>query len=290
MMKKLKDLLRKSPFLVTAKRRVFAQFDYSLIDVVSTFPAFKPNSAGRYRARAKMTIEAINQTTPMLAELSSYLNTRQLSPIKIDEFPKNEAESKAANELGELFSASGSDKARHGYHLLYGPVLQRRESITKIFEIGLGTNNTEIVSTMGLTAVPGASLRAFRDFCPNANVYGADIDRGILFSDERIRTFYVDQLKPSTFATIADQVGGGFDLVIDDGLHSPNANIASLIFGLKIVRPGGWVVIEDVALEARDIWDTVAALLHTKRFRAYIFHANTTLVFAVHADPTESIS
>ena len=40
---------------------------------------------------------------------------------------------------------------------------------------------------------PGASLKAFRDFFEKSKVYGADIDRKILFKDKRILTEYVDR-------------------------------------------------------------------------------------------------
>ena len=43
---------------------------------------------------------------------------------------------------------------------------------------------------------PGASLRVWRDYFPNAIIYGADIDKDILFAEERIKTFYIDQLDP----------------------------------------------------------------------------------------------
>jgi hypothetical protein len=50
---------------------------------------------------------------------------------------------------------------------------------------------------MGRTGTPGASLRAWRDYFPNAEIYGADIDREILFEEERISAFYVNQLSES---------------------------------------------------------------------------------------------
>ena len=279
----LKDLLRKSPILVKFKRRAVSSFDFSLINIVTAFAAFKPNSAGRYRARAKITLEAVNQTPLLLAQLSKLSGPPNFSSIEVDDFPSCALEREAATKLGELFEASGSDKARHGHHLLYGPILRQSDTVEKIFEIGLGTDDTEIVSTMGLGATPGASLRAFRDFCPNAEIFGADIDKRIMFSEARIKTYFVDQTDPSTFANIAAQVGSDFDLVIDDGLHSPNANIASLIFGLRVIKPGGWVVIEDISLEAGVLWEIVAALLPAGQFRTHIVRAKTTLLFAVQA-------
>ena len=62
--------------------------------------------------------------------------------------------------------------------------MKSQKSVNKIFEIGLGTNNIDIVSTMGKKGHPGASLRAFRDFCPNAEIYGADFDSRILFQEK----------------------------------------------------------------------------------------------------------
>ena len=37
-----------------------------------------------------------------------------------------------------------------------------------------------------------------------------------------------------------------FDLVIDDGLYAPGANLNVLEFALQHLRPGGYVVIEDI--------------------------------------------
>src|SRR5262249_16105280 len=138
----------------------------------------------------------------------------------------------------------------------------RRSDPLRLFEIGLGTNNPDVVSTMGPSGKPGASLRAFRDFCPNAQVFGADIDRPILFDEDRIRTYYVDQTKFSSFDELYSNLSGGmFDLVIDDGLHSPNANIATMLFALKILKPSGFFIVEDICSSSIPIWQVVAAIL-----------------------------
>jgi hypothetical protein len=276
-------LLRKSTLLVTLKRRLAAPFDFSLIDVLSTFAAFSANSAGTYRARARITVEAVNQTPLRLTELSNLFEKQNVCFTEMADFPVCQSEWDTAANLAKAFEAYGSDKARNGYHPLYGSILSEPDTIEKIFEIGLGTNNTDVLSNMGVNGTPGASLRAFRDFCPNAEIFGADIDMRILFSEDRIKTYFVDQTNSSTLTDLSKQVGGGFDLVIDDGLHSPNANLASLIFGLRVVKPGGWVVIEDIVLEAADLWKVAAALLPTEQYRAHIIRVNTTLAFAVQA-------
>ena len=62
-----------------------------------------------------------------------------------------------------------------------------------MIECGIGTNNPNIPSSMGIKGKPGASLRMWRDFFPNATVIGVDIDKNILFSETRIQTFQCDQ-------------------------------------------------------------------------------------------------
>ena len=46
---------------------------------------------------------------------------------------------------------------------------------------------------MGPKGKPGASVRAFRDYFTKAQIFGADIDSEILFSEKRIKTYEVDQ-------------------------------------------------------------------------------------------------
>lgn len=148
----------------------------------------------------------------------------------------------------------------------------------KIFEIGLGTHNTDVVSNMGYYGKPGASLRAFRDFFPNAMIFGADIDRRVLFEEERIRTFYLDQSLDSTFAALPDDVRSDLDLFIDDGLHATDANLRSLRFGCSMVRTGGFVVIEDIRQEALPVWQVVAALFGSE-WSPRIFKAASAYIF-----------
>lgn len=76
-----------------------------------------------------------------------------------------------------------------------------------ILEIGLGTNDPTLVSSMGSGGRPGPSLYAFKQYLPNANIYGADIDKDILFNEERINTCYVDQLDIKTFDNIKNTFG-----------------------------------------------------------------------------------
>lgn len=127
-----------------------------------------------------------------------------------------------------------------------------------MLEIGLGTNHEDVVSNMSSAGSPGASLRAFRDYLPAAQIFGADIDRRVLFEEERIRTFFVDQTSQKSVDHLASQLPGGLDLVIDDGLHSPDANMNVVSLAREVLRPGGWVVVEDIAESALPFWRVVS--------------------------------
>ena len=267
------------------KRHIRRHFDGSngitKHDVNTTFPLYSPSSAGSYKDKATLTIQAVNQIFTSLSSLSEQVNGCGLHIQNIEEFAQTPEDHEAVGELKILLDFYGSDKANlHNYHYLYGVILKNKKNIKDIFEIGLGSNNKDVVSNMGRNGKPGASHRAFRDYCETAEIYGADIDKRVLFQEDRIHTFFVNQTEPATFEDISTLLPRDFDLVIDDGLHSPNANINSLHFGLKIIRVGGWVVIEDIVAEAVPAWQVVAALL-PKKFKSHIFKSKNAIVFAV---------
>lgn len=103
---------------------------------------------------------------------------------------------------------------------------------------------------MGTNGKPGASLHVWRDYFPNARIIGADIDRTILFEDERIKTGYMDQTNPDSIQEFWKAVGvEGFDLMIDDGLHTFPAGVCLFENSILKLKNNGIYVIEDVGLQ-----------------------------------------
>jgi len=251
-------------------------------EIVDRLAAFAPNSEGTLRARGGLALQSAQQTFPLICELLKIILDPPREPVPLETFFVARSGTTEADELADLFSRYRSDKSSlHNYHLLYGPLLLalKRSERLRILEIGLGTSNTDTISHMGSSGMPGASLRAFRDFLPNAELYGADIDRRILFSEARIKTYFVDQTKPNTFSDLAGAIdAGSFDLIIDDGLHSPNANIATLIFALQFLKPNGFFIIEDIGTESIPIWQVVSKLLPDK-YNAKLIQAKNGLLF-----------
>ena len=136
----------------------------------------------------------------------------------------------------------------HTYADLYSRLFSHcRHGVKKVFECGIGTNNFSLASSMGIEGKPGASLRMWRDYFPNATIIGADIDRNILFKEERIRTFYVDQLDPLAISAFWEQVGlDDFDLMVDDGLHTFEAGRCLFEHSIPKLAEWGIYIIEDV--------------------------------------------
>ena len=156
------------------------------------------------------------------------------------------------SKLTDLMNFHGSDKGGknndHNYSEYYSEIFfYKRKKIKNFLEIGLGTNNTNLPSNMGSEGKPLASLRAWRDYFVNANIYGADIDKNILKDEERIKTFYVDQTNPETISALFKQIGlDKFDVILEDGLHEFNANICFFENAIDYLDDNGVYIIEDI--------------------------------------------
>ena len=172
---------------------------------------------------------------------------------KIEEFLSTERY-KIKTDMCKIFKDSGSDKSTyHNYTPLYDCLFSDfvgKES--NFFELGLGTNNTDVPSNMGKDGVPGASLYAFRTYLKNANICGADIDSRILFQDNNIWTFYVDQTDPKAIEYLWNSFEDTkFDIIIDDGLHSFPANKTFFDNSIHMLEEGGFYIIEDILLREK---------------------------------------
>lgn len=148
-----------------------------------------------------------------------------------------------------------------------------RHKTVRIFELGLGTNNPELPSTMGVSGRPGASLRGWRELFPHSCVFGADIDRAILFQSDRIKTFYCDQLSQVAIRDLWSQPDllSGMDIIIEDGLHTFEANVSFLEGSIEHLRPGGIYVVEDIQTEMVSRWRNQVETVYSKKHQTLVF-------------------
>ena len=155
-------------------------------------------------------------------------------------------------ELKKLMDFYGSDKGgknnQHNFAQYYSDIFNnKKEKVKNFLEIGLGSNNLDVPSNMGVDGKPLASLRAWRDYFIYGNIYGADIDKNILQNEERIKTFYVDQTNPTSIKEMFKNIGiSKFDIILEDGLHEFNANICFFENSIEYLTDDGVYIIEDV--------------------------------------------
>ena len=171
---------------------------------------------------------------------------------------------KNRESLAECFARYGSDKTANGYtptyERIFGPI---RDDSIELLEIGIGTMIPNVPSSMvyvyGEDGAyrPGASLRAWRDYFQYGLITGGDVQNDCLFSDHRIETKLFD----STDKTACDAALGPqrYNIIIDDGLHTADANIATFRNLWPRVEPGGWYIIEDVHAPLSNMWKSIFA-------------------------------
>jgi predicted O-methyltransferase YrrM len=134
----------------------------------------------------------------------------------------------------------------HSYYTLYSDYLhERRKKVKKVLEIGVFT---------------GYSMLMWREYFPNAEIVGIDIDLGQKWMGKDARDLCKGKDRitliedDGTNKNIAKQIGekyGMFDVIIDDGSHHPTHQILSLIHYLPFLNPDGIFIIEDIITETQ---------------------------------------
>jgi len=115
--------------------------------------------------------------------------------------------------LQEIASRHGTDKAAAGhsyidfYEELFAPL---RDRPIRLLEIGVGGNEDPRQG--------GASLRAWKEYFPKAEIIGLDYFDKSRFAEERIHVERGDQADPVTLDRLIARYAP-FDIVIDDGSH-----------------------------------------------------------------------
>lgn len=152
------------------------------------------------------------------------------------------------------------NKSRHNYTYIYDGLFSHiRRNPIRLFELGIGSNNTSIQSNMGPGGKPGASLRAWRDYFQNAFIFGADIDVFCIMSENRLKTYYCDQTNPTIIANMWAHdplLHDEFDILIEDGLHTFEANLCFFENSCWKLKKGGIYVIEDIEKKNISRWET----------------------------------
>ena len=235
-----------------------------LIQEMTKAPDF-PGSRASQKQWLEISLLGFQNTIPALLDLAETQNEgRELViPKSIEIFDSNED----VLALRKILDKQGSDKgSKHQYDLIYANMLRlRRNEDISILEIGLGTNKSDAPSNMGKAGVPGASLKAWKEYFPRGVIVGCDIDSRILFQEDRITTYELDQTSAPSWRKFLAQVPiKEFDLIVDDGLHAPFPNLSTVKQTLPLLTNDGILVIEDITKAAIPVWELLRVVFKTK--------------------------
>lgn len=237
----------------------------SQLNVLKEFSEFSPNVSGDIDKKIETTIYNIKNFSKSIIDLSG-------SNKKIKEF--NTMDDSEDRELGNLFYKYGSDKKTHEYDYLYKYVIENSEKIELLVEIGIGSNNTDVLSNMSERGKPGASLRAFRDYLSESKIIGLEYDKSVLFFEDRIETYFYDQHSKESINEISKKYYKQVDILIDDGLHSIIANINTIDLAKNVLKPNGYLIIEDIGFDSLNLFN-IAFELVANDFSLELFTNNS---------------
>lgn len=137
--------------------------------------------------------------------------------------------------LTQLCEKYKSDKCDSGHKFIeiYEDLLSPyRDQMGSFFEIGI---------------LNGASHLMWREYFPNADIYGIDIkDYSAKSKGTGIKTFVADQSNREDLTNALDYFRNSFDVILDDGGHAMDHQQVSLGFLFKQLNKGGYYIIEDI--------------------------------------------
>ena len=152
--------------------------------------------------------------------------------------------------MNKFYSDKGNLNFTHNYTCFYNAIFKNlRQQKLNIFEVGLGSVDTEInfhMSYSNKNYQPLASLKAWKEYFYNSEIYGADVDPKILKNYDRIKTFFVDMLDEDSIKNMWANINKKMDIIIDDGFHSFEANINFYKNSINFLNKDGFYIIEDI--------------------------------------------
>jgi len=122
---------------------------------------------------------------------------------------------------------------RHSYLELYESIMHKNKFTAKnILEIGIDV---------------GGSMKLWNDYFINATIYGLDINESPNFLNKypRINTFKINAYTIDSVNYFVEK-DIKFDFIIDDGPHTLESMIFTLIHYSKLLTPQGVLIIEDI--------------------------------------------
>jgi hypothetical protein len=179
-------------------------------------------------------------TYNMILEVKTYkiLNSFNLSILE-----KNYDTINGLKDINNVFTSNNTNRfkeigmkyecdkvSKHTYHEIYPKIFDKyKNENINLFEIGVDE---------------GKSLKVWKEYYPNCNVFGLDIQNEII--NEDVTIFKGDQNNLNDLIMVIDNTPK-CDIIIDDGSHISEHQLKSFYFLFEnLLKDGGTYVIEDV--------------------------------------------
>src|SRR4051812_4333214 len=177
---------------------------------------------------------------------------------------------RAPTELCRIAARHDTDKGVDFTSVYHSLLSHLREAPLRLLEIGLYN---------------GGSLRMWREYLRNATLHGIDVDRRTLAYELEIPGTKVrlgDQADARALRAFVDEVGGSYDVILDDGGHTMEQQIVSFEVLFPHVVSGGVYIIEDLGTSyfveygGRPLGEDGTAVAHMKRLVDAVQHEHMT--------------
>lgn len=137
--------------------------------------------------------------------------------------------------MDKLALKAGTDKSSsfHNYTEVYSQhFAPLRDKRIKFLEIGIYT---------------GDSVKMWERYFPKAELHFIDINaERIKYLSKRSRYHFLDQGDEKALKRFAGEVGGQFDIIIDDGGHTMKQQMTSFKKLFPLLKRGGLYIVEDL--------------------------------------------
>jgi len=141
------------------------------------------------------------------------------------------------NELAIMYSLDKHVLYCHNYINSYNELFTNvKNTVKNVLEIGIGSvENNQMQHVCNKGYKTGNSLRCWRDYFLNANIYGIDIFNCNI-NEERIKTFVANQANIFELSQVIEEINDSLDIIIDDGSHNHQHQIISFMFLEKYLK------------------------------------------------------
>lgn len=127
---------------------------------------------------------------------------------------------------------------------------QKYDNYFSIYDLALRSSSESALTVVEIGVANGGSMQMWRQLLgPEARIIGIDLNPAIeVLKSEGFEVLVADMGLDEGWERLSHLTGGAgsIDVLIDDGGHTNAQQIKALGKGLAMVRPGGFLVIEDL--------------------------------------------